>query len=73
MDPCRITHSVCTGNTCRSPMAEALCKVPLARRLGCSIDELEGRGYDVLLQTARAIESYLVALLDDLGIGHAVG
>ena len=24
---------VCTGNTCRSPMAEAICKVLLARRL----------------------------------------
>jgi protein-tyrosine phosphatase len=39
---------VCTGNTCRSPMAEALCKILLARRLGCAIEELEGRGYVVL-------------------------
>jgi len=38
---------ICTGNTCRSPMAEALCKVLLARRLKCSIDELEDRGYVV--------------------------
>ncbi len=38
---------ICTGNTCRSPMAEALCKVLLARRLNCSIDELEDRGYVV--------------------------
>ncbi len=36
---------VCTGNTCRSPMAEALCKAILARRLGCPIDHLEDRGY----------------------------
>ena len=36
---------VCTGNTCRSPMAEAICKVVLARRLGCPLDELERRGY----------------------------
>jgi protein-tyrosine phosphatase len=36
---------VCTGNTCRSPMAEALCKAMLAQRLGCSIDELPARGY----------------------------
>ena len=35
---------VCTGNTCRSPMAEAICKVLLARRLGCQVAELEGRG-----------------------------
>jgi len=33
---------VCTGNTCRSPMAEMICRDMLARRLGCSIDELEG-------------------------------
>ena len=32
---------VCTGNTCRSPMAEILCRDLLAKRLGCSIDDLE--------------------------------
>jgi protein-tyrosine phosphatase len=36
---------VCTGNTCRSPMAEAICKLLLARRLGCPIDQLEQRGF----------------------------
>ena len=36
---------VCTGNTCRSPMAEAICKVLLARRLGCTVGQLEDRGY----------------------------
>jgi L-threonylcarbamoyladenylate synthase len=39
---------VCTGNTCRSPMAEALCKVLLAERLKCSIDDLESRGFLVI-------------------------
>ncbi len=38
---------VCTGNTCRSPMAEAICKVLLARRLGCAVAQLEERGYMV--------------------------
>ena len=38
---------VCTGNTCRSPMAEAICKVLLAQRLDCPIDELERRGFVV--------------------------
>jgi protein-tyrosine phosphatase len=38
---------VCTGNTCRSPMAEAICKVLLARRLGRRPEELERRGYIV--------------------------
>ncbi len=36
---------VCTGNTCRSPMAEALCKALLAKRLGCSVEELPTRGF----------------------------
>jgi L-threonylcarbamoyladenylate synthase len=36
---------VCTGNTCRSPMAEAICKILLARRLHCPIDQLERRGF----------------------------
>jgi protein-tyrosine phosphatase len=39
---------VCTGNTCRSPMAAALCKKLLADRLKCSVDELPKRGYEVL-------------------------
>ncbi|HEU5118124.1 MAG TPA: Sua5/YciO/YrdC/YwlC family protein, partial [Isosphaeraceae bacterium] len=39
---------VCTGNTCRSPMAEALCKMKLARRLNCSVEDLPARGYLVL-------------------------
>lgn len=38
---------VCTGNTCRSPLAEALCKKLLADRLSCSVEELPGHGYHV--------------------------
>ncbi len=36
---------VCTGNSCRSPMAAQLFRYELARRLGCTLDELEARGY----------------------------
>jgi len=39
---------VCTGNTCRSPIAEALCRRLLAGRLGCSSDELDERGVIVI-------------------------
>jgi protein-tyrosine phosphatase len=39
---------VCTGNTCRSPLAEALCKKRLADRLECGVEELPGRGLVVL-------------------------
>ena len=38
---------VCTGNTCRSPMAEALFRQMLAERLGCQSDELPDRGFFV--------------------------
>ncbi len=38
---------VCTGNTCRSPLAEALCTGLLAERLGCAPDELPRRGFVV--------------------------
>jgi len=39
---------VCTGNTCRSAMAEGLFHQELARRLGCRVDELASMGYTVL-------------------------
>jgi protein-tyrosine phosphatase len=35
---------VCTGNTCRSPMAETLFRHLAAERLGCAPDEIEQRG-----------------------------
>ena len=34
---------VCTGNTCRSPMAEALARAEVGRRLGCAAQDLESR------------------------------
>ena len=39
---------VCTGNTCRSPMAEGLFRKYLAEKIGCGIDELEAKGYKVI-------------------------
>jgi protein-tyrosine phosphatase len=44
---CRIIF-VCTGNTCRSPLAEALCGKLLSERLGCTPSELASRGYAVM-------------------------
>ena len=38
---------VCTGNTCRSPMAEGLAKKMLAEVKGVSVDVLEGAGVRV--------------------------
>ncbi len=39
---------VCTGNTCRSPLAAALCSKMLAEHFGCKPDELRQRGFIVL-------------------------
>jgi len=38
---------VCTGNTCRSPMAEFFCRKFLSEKLNCNIDKLEQMGYKV--------------------------
>jgi protein-tyrosine phosphatase len=47
LTPCMIVF-VCTGNTCRSPLAEGLCKQLLAQRLGCTVEDLPERGFIVL-------------------------
>ncbi|MFO0898850.1 MAG: L-threonylcarbamoyladenylate synthase [Pirellulales bacterium] len=39
---------VCTGNTCRSPMAEGIARKLLAERLGCRVEQLEDQGVTVL-------------------------
>jgi L-threonylcarbamoyladenylate synthase len=38
---------VCTGNTCRSPMAEGIFKKYLAEKLQCKVDQLEQAGYKI--------------------------
>lgn len=50
LSSCRIFLFVCTGNTCRSPLAEGLFRNLVAERLQCGSDELENRG--VLIQSA---------------------
>lgn len=44
--PCRIVF-LCTGNTCRSPMAQALCVQMLADWIGCAPQSLPRHGYVV--------------------------
>lgn len=39
---------VCTGNTCRSPMAEVLTRNLIAQRLGCDMQQLDDRGVIVM-------------------------
>ena len=53
---------VCTGNTCRSPMAEAILRNLLAKRLGCAPDELIGRGVTIASAGIAAMEGSLVSI-----------
>ena len=52
----RIVLFICTGNTCRSPLAEGLAKRMLAERLGCTVAELPRRGVWVLSAGVSAYE-----------------
>ena len=38
---------VCTGNSCRSPMAEGMFRKYLAEKVGCGLDDLKDLGYNV--------------------------
>jgi tRNA threonylcarbamoyl adenosine modification protein (Sua5/YciO/YrdC/YwlC family) len=56
---------VCTGNTCRSPMAAGFCRKFISDILGCPVDELDELGYKV--------DSAGIAALDGIpASGHAV-
>lgn len=47
---------ICSGNTCRSPMAEGLLKGILARRMGCQVHELDGKGVRVVSAGTGALD-----------------
>jgi len=49
---------VCTGNTCRSPMAEAVFRKLISERLGCTENELRRTGYDILSAGIAAADSF---------------
>lgn len=69
----RVIVFVCTGNTCRSPMAASLFRQLLAERLGCDVDDLGSRGF--LVESAGLSAGYgspaspeAVSLLAERGI-----
>ena len=47
---------VCTGNTCRSPIAAGLAKQLAAKRLRCRVSELRGRGVEIISAGAFAMD-----------------
>lgn len=57
---------VCTGNTCRSPLAQVFCKKLLADKLRCTPDELPQRGWFVF-------SAGLAAMTGDRATPEAVG
>jgi protein-tyrosine phosphatase len=50
---------VCTGNTCRSPIAAGLARKLLAERIGCSVGQLDRRGFEMLSAGVLAGEDVL--------------
>ena len=63
---------VCTGNTCRSPMAEAIFRQLIAERLGCTAEEVERHGVVVASAGLAAYaggpaSSHAVETLADMG------
>lgn len=53
---------VCTGNTCRSPIAEGLCKKYLAEKKGCRLDQLEDLGYKIASAGVMAVDGMPVSI-----------
>ena len=77
MDARRNVLFVCTGNTCRSPLAEAVCKRLLADRLGCAPADLPARGFvvgsaGVMAAAGQYASDGAVAAAGELGaeLGH---
>jgi protein-tyrosine phosphatase len=58
VDAARQVLMVCTGNLCRSPLAESLYRASLARRLRCGPEDLLVRGRAVLSAGTAAVAGH---------------
>lgn len=69
---------VCTGNSCRSPMAEGILRQRLAEMLSCPVDQLAEKGYKVhsagvMAYNGAAATPEAVKACDEIGVdisGH---
>lgn len=68
---CRVIF-VCTGNTCRSPLAEALCKKMLADRLRCRVEDLPGVGF-IVESVGMAAQADSAATAEAVDIARRLG
>jgi tRNA threonylcarbamoyl adenosine modification protein (Sua5/YciO/YrdC/YwlC family) len=64
---------VCTGNTCRSPMAEHLARAALARRLECGVADVANFGFELASMGLQAspgepASAHAVAVLQEAGL-----
>ena len=64
---------ICTGNTCRSPMAEGMFRQRVAQRLGCKPEEVEDRGVIIMSAGIAAMmggrpSPDAVTVMADLGV-----
>ena len=48
---------LCTGNTCRSPMAEGFCRKIVSEKLNCRVDELDEMSYKIASAGVMAVGS----------------
>jgi protein-tyrosine phosphatase len=63
---------ICTGNTCRSPLAAALCRKQLADRLECSAEDLPNRGFVVASAGLAAVRGEPAAA-EAVAVAHELG
>jgi L-threonylcarbamoyladenylate synthase len=63
---------ICTGNTCRSPLAEGLFRKMLADHLTCREDELADHGY-MVLSAGMAAESGMPAAVESIEVAARHG